>query len=310
VLQPARGRPRRLTRRSGGDLTITAIVVAWIAVVLLADSVRGLDHWEAARQAAFGALTWLLLAVLLRREAPLVRAQTLAVVAVATAFEYTFSVLLGAYTYRIGTVPPFVPPGHGLVYLAALAFGRSPLVRAHGRALVRITLVTGAAWAAWGLLAPRRDVLGTAWFACLVGFLLWGRSRLLYVGAFAVVSYLELLGTSVGTWSWTATDPLLHRIGQGNPPSGAAGGYGWFDLYALLLAPHLLAATRRVAGRLRAGHPRAQAGGASPMRSSTSACSSPLVASALPPAASRSTPASEENRPPASTTIGIRAAMS
>ncbi len=311
MLQPARGRPRRLTRRPGGDLTITAIVVAWIAVVLLADSVRGLDHWDGARQAAFGALTWLLLAVLLRREAPLVRAQTLAVVTVATAFEYTFSVLLGAYTYRIGTVPLFVPPGHGLVYLAALAFGRSPAVRAHGRALVGITLVAGAAWASWGLvLAPRRDVLGAAWFGCLVGFLLWGRSRLLYVGAFAVVSYLELLGTSVGTWSWTATDPLLHRIGQGNPPSGAAGGYGWFDLYALLLAPQLLAATRRVAGRLRAARPQAQDGGGSPIRSSTSSCSSPLVASALPPPASRSTPASEENRPPASTTIGIRAAMS
>jgi hypothetical protein len=284
--------------------------VAWIAIVLLADSVRGLDRWEDARQAAFGVLTWLLLALLLRREAPLVRAQTLAVVAVATAFEYTFSVLLGAYTYRIGTVPPFVPPGHGLVYLAALAFGRSPWVRARGRALVWITVVSGAAWAAWGLLGHRHDVLGVAWFGCLVAFLLWGRSRLLYVGAFAVVSYLELLGTSVGTWSWTATDPLLHRIGQGNPPSGAAGGYGWFDLYALLLAPHLLAATRRVAGRLRAGRPQAQDGGGSPIRSSTSACSSPLVASALPPEASRSTPASEENRPPASTTIGIRAAMS
>jgi hypothetical protein len=310
VLQPTRGRPRRPTP-SRGDLTVTGIVLAWIAILLLTDAVRALDRWEDARQAALGVVTWLLLAVLLRRETPLVRAQTLAVVAIATAFEYTFSVLLGAYTYRIGTVPPFVPPGHGLVYLAALAFGRSPAVRAHGRALVRITLVSGAAWAAWGLLlAPRRDVLGAAWFGCLVGFLLWGRSRLLYVGAFTVVSYLELLGTGVGTWSWTATDPVLHRIGQGNPPSGAAGGYGWFDLYALLLAPHLLAATRRVASRLRAGRPRGQDGDGSPIRSSTSACSSPLVASALPPAASRSTPASEENRPPASTTIGIRAAMS
>jgi hypothetical protein len=63
---------------------------------------------------------------------------------------------------------------------------------------------------------------------------------MVYVGAFVVVSYLELAGTALGTWAWASSDPVLHAVGQGNPPSGAAGGYGWFDLYALLLAPRLL----------------------------------------------------------------------
>ena|GEM_PF-551080 len=300
---------------------MTGTVAAWIAIVLVADAVPGLDRWEAARQVLFGVLTWGLLVLLLRRETPLIRVQTLAVVGLATAFEYTFSALLGAYTYRIGTVPLYVPPGHGLVYLAALAFARSPLVRARSRTLVTVTVIVGGAWAGWGLLrAPRPDLLGAAWFACLAGFLLWGRSRLLYVGAFAVVSYLELLGTRLGTWSWAATDPLLHRIGQGNPPSGAAGGYGWFDLYALLLAPQLIAlysrARRRWAGPadlVDLVDPVGQVdrdGAGSPISSSTVSCSGPLVASALPPAASSSTPASEVNRPPASTTIGTSAAMS
>jgi hypothetical protein len=38
---------------------------------------------------------------------------------------------------------------------------------------------------------------------------------------------------------------VLHRIGAGNPPSGAAGGYGWFDLWATLLAPRVLARAGR-----------------------------------------------------------------
>ena len=93
--------------------------------------------------------------------------------------------------------------------------------------------------------APRLDVLGAFWFVCLLGFLRWGRSRLLYVGAFVVVTYLELLGTHLGTWAWAAYDPT-GIVAMGNPPSGAAGGYGWFDLAAVSLAPVLL----RLLGRL------------------------------------------------------------
>jgi hypothetical protein len=85
--------------------------------------------------------------------------------------------------------------------------------------------------------ARRRQRLGAFWFCCLLAFLAWGRNRLLYVGAFVVVSYLELVGTRLGTWAWAVHDPVLGIVAQGNPPSGAAGGYGWFDLYALLLAP-------------------------------------------------------------------------
>jgi hypothetical protein len=33
-------------------------------------------------------------------------------------------------------------------------------------------------------------------------------------------------------------------IPNGNPPSGVASGYVWFDVMALLLAPRLLAAVR------------------------------------------------------------------
>jgi hypothetical protein len=241
-----------------------------------------------------GASTWLVLVALLRRETPLVRVQTLVVVALATCVEYTFSPLLEAYVYRLGTVPPFVPPGHGLVYLAALTLGRSRAFAAAPRPLTWATVLLGGAWAVAALAGPRHDVLGAFWFACLLGFLAWGPNRLLYVGAFVVVSYLELAGTALGTWAWAATDPVLRLVGQGNPPSGAAGGYGWFDLWALLLAPRLLALGRAVQ-RARAA--------------STSSWRRPLVATALPPNGP-SAPSSEVNLPPASTTTGTSAAMS
>ncbi len=44
--------------------------------------------------------------------------------------------------------------------------------------------------------------------------------------------------------------PGAARGGAGEPPSGAAGGYGWFDLYALLLAPGVLRLVRRVRARV------------------------------------------------------------
>jgi hypothetical protein len=242
------GAAARLSRR---DVGIAATVLVWIGGVLLADAVPGLGGVEVARQLVLGAATWTVLGLLLRREPPLVRTQTLVVVALATCVEYTFSPLLQAYVYRIGTVPLFVPPGHGLVYLAALALGRSPLFQRYRRTLVTATVVIGGSWAVWGVAASGRvDALGAFWFACLLGFLAWGPSRMVYVGAFLVVSYLELAGTALGTWAWATRDPVLHVVGQGNPPSGAPGGYGWFDLYALLLSPWLLDVVRRARARL------------------------------------------------------------
>ncbi|HYJ69850.1 MAG TPA: hypothetical protein VEX15_19530 [Nocardioidaceae bacterium] len=214
---------------------LAAPVMAWISLVLIVDSDGSL-----AVQRLLGVLTWALLLAVLRRESIVVRVQTGVVVVFATAVEYTFSPLLEVYVYRFDNVPAYVPPGHGLVYLAALSLGRSTFVREHLRGCVAAVVVAGGAYAAWGLtLGPRIDVLGAFWFCCLVGFLAWGPSRPLYVGAFVVVTYLEIVGTALGTWTWQPYDPT-GWVPVGNPPSGAAGGYGWFDLAALLLTPLLL----------------------------------------------------------------------
>lgn len=223
------------------ELAVAVTGLVWTPAVLLLD--RGASL---VTQDLLGLGTWALLILVLLAESPIVRAQTAVVVVFATAVEYTFSPLLHVYVYRLHNVPAFVPPGHGLIYLAAYSIGRSALARRYAREAVAATVLVGGLYALWGLspFAPRLDVLGAFWFGCLLGFLRWGRSTLLYVGAFVVVTYLELLGTSIGTWTWQAHDPT-GIVAMGNPPTGAAGGYGWFDLAAIAAAPWLLRRLRR-----------------------------------------------------------------
>jgi len=231
---------------------VPGVVLAWITSVLLLDRDASL-----LQQRLLGVGTWLLLFALLTRETNRTRAQVAVVVVFATAIEYCFAGWLGVYTYRLSGVPWFVPPGHGLVYLGALAIGRSPYVERRRRILVTATLVVSGAYAIWGLvLSGRTDVLGAFWFGCLAWFLLRGRqptrsrersqTSTVFVGAFVVVTYLELLGTGLGTWTWQVRDPILGIVGMGNPPSGAAGGYGFFDAAALWLAPSLAALVARL----------------------------------------------------------------
>jgi hypothetical protein len=211
-------------------LPVAGTVAAWLALALLLDVGAGL--WA---QRALGAATWLVLLALLRDERGGVRAQVAVVVVLATLVEYTASPLLGFYVYRLGNVPAFVPPGHGLVYLAALALGRSAPFARHGRAICRLALLAGGAWALWGVtLAPRPDAVGFILYALFAAFVLAGRAPLVYAGAFVVTVALELAGTALGTWTWAAHGPG-GVLSIGNPPSGIAGGYCVLDAVALMV---------------------------------------------------------------------------
>jgi hypothetical protein len=223
------------------------VLMGWLTVVLWLDRSGG--GGALSQQRLLGVLTWLALLAVLFRVSPALRAQTLVVVVFATVVEYVFSPTLEVYTYRFDNVPAFVPPGHGLVYLSAYALGHARLVERHRRAASAVVLAVGGLWASYGVLvADRPDVLGAFWYACLVLFMLLGPSQSVYVGAFVAVSWLELVGTAFGTWTWGTHDPT-GWVSIGNPPSGAAGGYGWFDLVALLAAAPLLSGWRRLTRR-------------------------------------------------------------
>jgi hypothetical protein len=217
---------------------------AYLAALLAADTQVGLGG-----QRALGALTWLALLAGLRPLPALARAQALGVVVFATVGEVTGSLVWGVYHYRLHNLPLFIPPAHGLVYLSGVALaGVVP-----ARRLVAIAAAGAAGWGLAGLtVLPRLDVAGAIGVPLLLLFLWRSRMRPVYAGVFLVVAALELYGTSIGTWRWARELPGL-GIPDGNPPSGAASGYVWFDVMALLVAPWLVRAGSALS---RAGGPR------------------------------------------------------
>jgi hypothetical protein len=224
---------------------VAAIVIGWLALGLALDDGAGI-----LRQRLIGVATWILLIALVRRESRVTQVQVVTLVALATALEYSASPLLGLYTYRLHNVPAFVPPGHGLVYLAAILVGTSPAVTRRP-AVPLAALAVATAWALGGLVLPERpDTLGALLFVSFGAFILRGRYPGVYAIAFALTAALELYGTRLGTWAWAPRDPT-GLLSAANPPSGIPGGYCWLDFWALALAPAVYAAARRIAPRLR-----------------------------------------------------------
>jgi hypothetical protein len=209
-----------------------AIVLPAYLAGLLALDTRASFHG----QLALGVLTFVVLAAALRPLPPLVRAQAIGVVVFATVGEVTGSLVWGVYHYRLHNLPLFIPPAHGLVYLSGVALSRS----LRDRAVVGAAAVGAAAWGIAGLtFLPRTDVAGAVGVPLLLLFLWRSRSRATYAGVFLIVAALELYGTSIGTWRWASNLPGL-GIPDGNPPSGVASGYVWFDVMAMLVAPWLV----------------------------------------------------------------------
>src|SRR3954464_12504429 len=222
-------------RPLSAPLPFAAMVLCVIATFL------ALDHYASqAEQLLLGAATWAILIAACASLGPEDRARALLVMLVATCAEVLGSIVLGAYTYRLENLPAFVPPGHGLVFLAALGISRSAPVRNHPRAFIWAVVALVAAWGASGLvLLDRTDGLGAITGALLIYVLLRSRTGTLYAGVFLMVGFLEIYGTSIGAWHWAATAPDT-PLPTGNPPSGIAGVYVLFDIAAIALAPKAL----------------------------------------------------------------------
>ena len=214
---------------------------AYLAVLLAIDTQVGLDV-----QLVLGAVTWLVLLAAIWPLVTIMRAQVIGVILFATVAEVIGSLIWGVYRYRLHNLPLFIPPAHGLVYLSGVAL--AAVIPA--RPLVAVAAVGSVGWGLAGItVLPRLDVAGALCVPLLIAFLWRSRFRTVYAGVFVVVAALELYGTSIGVWRWATALPGL-GIAQGNPPSGVASGYVWFDVMALLVAPWLVVGTRTVRARL------------------------------------------------------------
>jgi hypothetical protein len=218
-------------------------ILGFLAVVLAVDT--GVD---ARMQLLLGFAAWVALALALRGLTPLLRTQALVVVVVATCAELVGSILWGVYTYRLENLPSFVPPCHGLVYLAGATLAGAARTKVSRDLLVRGALGLVLVWGVAGVTVLQRlDLAGALGAVLLSLYLVRGRAPAVYAGVFLVVAGLELYGTALGTWTWAEVIPGT-GVPQGNPPSGVASGYVCFDIVALALAPRIHATWSRRAG--------------------------------------------------------------
>jgi hypothetical protein len=194
-------------------------------------------------QSALGLIAWVFLAIALWLQPPAVRIQVAALVVLATLLEIVGSIVWGAYRYRLGNLPLYVPAGHGLFYLAALRVASLPVLERHARRIVIAVTAGATLWMLYGLARPPLpDLLGFVTWAIFIRFIVRGRYPLLYAVSFAMTTALELYGTGLGIWRWAPVLPGL-MLPAGNPPTGIGAGYAAMD-----------ALTRRIVGRLRRPH--------------------------------------------------------
>lgn len=212
------------------DYYIVLFTFACTAICLIIDGSGSREmQWLLA---FFG---WLFLAGLLSGESAIIRMQVLVALSFATLGEYFASPYMEGYLYRFGTVPPYVPAGHGMVYLTAVILARSGFFLRYARPIAFFVVITCGLWSAWGIspYAERSDQIGVILFFVYLIYLFKGKSPMVYLGAFFITSWLELIGTGAGTWAWASIDPAS-GLTQGNPPSGVAAWYCLVDAVAML----------------------------------------------------------------------------
>src|SRR5207302_2633367 len=132
-----------LARAAVSRLTRTLLIAGYIAAMLAVDTQVDLHG-----QLALGALTWLVLVAAARPLIPERRAQGAVVICAATVAALTGSRLWGVYSYRLHNLPTFVPPAHGLVFMAGLSL--SEALRRHARGLVLLAAVGSGTWGLLG----------------------------------------------------------------------------------------------------------------------------------------------------------------
>ena len=234
------------------DYFIAGFTFFCVAVCLLTDANATIE-----KQNALGVCGWVFLTGLLLGETNEVRMQVLIAVAFATVGEHFASPFMGGYTYRFQNVPAYVPPGHGMVYLTAVALGRSGFFLRYARRIATFVVLVCGAWSIWGVsgYAEQGDSVGALLYCVFLGYLFKGRSPMVYLAAFFITTWLELIGTAAGTWKWAAIDPVL-GLPQGNPPSGVAAWYCLVDAVAMAGAAPVLKGLMNLAGWIQMGRPR------------------------------------------------------
>jgi len=204
----------------GSASLLTAIGI--LALGLWADL-----HVDLPGQFAIGAVVWALFLALLAPLPASERRLYLACVAIATAGELFLSLGWGLYTYRLGNVPLFVPPGHALMLMLGFSLTRR-MPEAAARAILGGAGVYTLLAAVTGL-----DTLAVPLYLMLaVSVLSLPAHTRLFASSFVLTLTLELYGTALGNWYWDRDVPWVGLVTT-NPP--AIAGAFYCTLHALAI---------------------------------------------------------------------------
>jgi hypothetical protein len=213
-----------------GESAVAILIVSTIIAGLWVD--QAFPAWG---QLAANLAAWSLLAVLWVRSESRDRPALAACLVYATAGEVFLSLGWGLYTYRLGNIPLFVPPGHVLLFvLGTQAAARMPR---GGEWWIAALAVPVVAW----LAIDGRDTLSPLLYALFVACMALSPARRLYAVMFVLALAMELLGTWLGNWKWSAHVPWL-GLATTNPPIAAGAFYCVLDLL-------VVSTTRRYASR-------------------------------------------------------------
>jgi hypothetical protein len=230
---------RASTARLNGAASwrLLAVVLAFGPALLFLDG-----HARAAwpDQYVLGLVTLAMLWLCARNLAVRDRTIVWLCVGVATVFEMLGSLVWGAYHYRFGGIPLFVPFGHGLIYVFGIGLAAMDLVRRFERQFCLATLAVAVLWTIAGLtylpsVTTRTDVHGLVWLPLFAYVLLCSPRKAFFAALFIATTDVELFGTWFHSWMWMPHTPWL-GVPSGNPPSSIAAGYAIIDGSVLQIA--------------------------------------------------------------------------
>jgi hypothetical protein len=187
---------------------MNALIVATIGLGLAVD-----QHAGRYGQALVSLAAWAVFAALWWRSAARERPALVAMF---------LSLVWGLYQYRLGNIPLFVPPGHVLLFFLGMRIaerlgdGAEWWIAAAALPLVALFAGTG------------RDTLGPMLFVLFLACMAASPSRKLYATMFVLSLAMELYGTWIGNWTWSAEVPWLGLTAD-NPPIAAGAFYCVLD---------------------------------------------------------------------------------
>lgn len=150
--------------------------------------------------------------------------------------EYLFSLGFDMYTYRLGNVPTYVPPGHAIIYISTVYFCREASIKKFKHLLENVFTVLVLLYSLLFLLFAN-DVFGFS-LTLLTLIILRNkpRERLFYLSMYIVVAVLEIIGTRYQCWYWPdSAFGIMPFLKSANPPSGISFFYFGLDLGSLWL---------------------------------------------------------------------------